>query len=601
MQGNDLNRKYAAGPWRRRRWMLAFSVFGAAAIGFNPVAAFAQQAGGGAPGYPTDSSKLGQRYNSGTQIRRVAHRTIVPGETKIGNDVPAPHVPTPRQVRYYKNKSPQFGPFYRLLAQDEDFTYLKANPITNDPLDRLKYIPLFGNPDIFLSLNYDERFQFVSEQWGGNDGVAKIRLPNGALSFTSQQHENFMQIRTLGGANLYIGDNLRAYVEITSARQLGADPTGYVMPAVNNTAAALTAAFVEPKVQIGDGHYGVKVGRQSIYFGNGLLVSVSPTPSVNDPVYTGVDAYADYGYFRVDGFAMKEALFSHTAFVEHASNVDFEGIYGSYDTPVHNIGGYKATMTIEPFFLNYHSELSDLLGTSDYNDAAFLNGAPITPAPFSGYTVFNNDTRQNYGARLYGTIQNFDYDGTATYQGGKYGTYNVEAFFAEGDMGYTFSNVTGVPRIGIRGGVASGGASNATHTINTYNSIASNLYYYTEDSSIAPMNVYHLAPRFRFIPLLGQQTLIVDMYDSFFWRYSSSDAVYSGLSQFAVAPNSWAVTGASPVGSFVGQQPAIEVNYSPQKHVSINATIARFFVGPVMKAVGAKDNTYSRVALTLEF
>jgi len=512
----------------------------------------------------------------------------------------------PYPKKYYKGKSSPFpptgkgGPVFYLVRSDEDISFLRDPAHKPDPMDKFKYIPLAERPDIYLSLNGQQRIRFESIDNNNNFGIATTRLPNGTLKFGPQDQLNLLRLRTQVGADLHVTDYFRAYAEFMAGQQDGDLPPGSMVSASQSNPGQLTQAFVEPRAKVDEAWVGLRAGRQMASFGNGLLLSPNPNSNITMPTFDGVRAYYDAGGFRVDGFAYREAIFDKALFSTIPSNVDLQGIYASYDLPVAGWLGSKAKATIEPFYFDYQSTKSLITGTGIYYDSAFLNGTAITPKPFSGFTTFDHDRRQTVGARLFGYANNFDFDGTAAYQFGHYGNYEARAFMAEADAGYTFSDVFSRPRIGVRGGVASGGASNEDKTISTFNPMASRLSYLTENSNLALSNLYNLSGRLVFTPLSSGPIVTVEAYDAFFWRYTQSDAVYSGLFQFATAPNAYAVTAATP-GSYIGHQPAINAQVQIDPHIHLNFVLARFIMGDAMKAAGAKDSNYVRGQLTLLF
>lgn len=501
--------------------------------------------------------------------------------------------------KYYKNRGPKFGSTYYLLKYNEDWSYLRYGMERPDAFDSIKFIPLNEAGDVYLTLNGEARFRYESIGRNNNFGLATTRLPNGALRFGAQDDLNLLRIRSGIGADLHVTKNFRAYAEILSGQQLGRLPAGAVVSAFQDTDVQLVAGFVEPKVKVDDAWLGVRAGRQSVYFGNGLLISTNPNSNIPAPVWDGANGYVDGGTYRFDAFAFKQVFYAPEAFGQVPSNSALGGAYLSVDLPSTTIFGNKAQATVEGFYYNSVIDPSFTRGTGIYYDRAFLNGQAITPRPFSGYNVLGRDDRHTFGGRVFGTVGPVDYDVTGAYQGGRYGNYDVRAFMVQGDLGYTL-DAAWRPRFGLRGGLASGGANAGDRTLSTFQPLASNLFYYTESNLIAPTNFYNVSARLRFTPLVGLPNLSVEAYYATFWRYSQNDAVYFGLWQNATAPQAFPVTGAVS-GSKIGNQPAVIVNYQPTEHLNITGSVAYFMVGSALRNAGAKDFLYGRLQAILRF
>lgn len=497
---------------------------------------------------------------------------------------------------HYKGYLPKLGAYHLTNRASENYSQLKDPSRRKDFFDPVKYIPL-GHPDIYLTLDGEQRIRFESISNGGNINIASARLPNGTLRFGAADDLGMLRTRTVVGAALNVTDYFKAYAQIVSGQQFGGLLPGRTAPAVYDSPAQLVQAFVEPKAHIGDADLGVRIGRQLATFGNGFFMQTNPRTNVPRPILDGALGYIDLGNLRLDAFSFKVVNTDAPAFQEQPSNVNLRGAYLSYDIISSDGAPGRSKLTFEPFYFNYDSTYSSVLGTGMYYDRAFVTGGTITPG--SGFTFYNNDERHTFGARIHGAIDHFDYDLSGAYQAGRYGPYDVRAFTAQAEVGYQFLGVFGTPHISLRGGLASGGADAQARTISTYQPMSAPLNY-TESSLLSLTNIYHLTERLRFTPFPQVPFITAELFNASFWRYSENDAVYAGTWELANLPNTFAVTAAVP-GSYIGTQPGVRLVIAPDMHTRATVTFAKLFVGPALANAGGKDMTYTRLDLTYRF
>lgn len=69
-------------------------------------------------------------------------------------------------------------PSFRKLRFEEDYAYLRDPSLRRGPLDRLKFIPLSKDGDIFLSLGGEarERYEFTDDPAWGHHPLADLRV-----------------------------------------------------------------------------------------------------------------------------------------------------------------------------------------------------------------------------------------------------------------------------------------------------------------------------------------------------------------------------------------------------------------------------------------
>lgn len=549
---------------------------------------------------------VGGRIGSGGLTQPRAAATTGPTAagsqtTPPANAAPAVRLQDPSgngPIKYYKEKGPGRDNVY-LDRNEENYTYLRDPARSNDIFDSLKYIPLSRSGDTYVSFNGEVRYRF-DDAAHNNLGIARGETTRGALTFVPlSNNRSLLYQRYLLGADIHITNYFNLYLEAIHGQETGHNVASY--PGVNRNGLDFGQAFFQVQDNDNPTHLGVRAGRQ--YIALGSFLQLAPTYSLNipSPNYDMIRTWADWGIGRVDAFAGNAVNynFTNTSIFPTASHQDNNknniwGVYSSFDLPPFQVAGQTAATSIDGFYFGYRNKTSSL-NPSAYYDSVFLTGKNITPSTFSGITTQPIDVRHTVGLRYFGGVGPFDFDYTAAFQGGDYGSYGVTAWSVATDTGYNFKDMLFSPRIGVRINAASGGADK--DALHTYQPMQAFVPYYAENTVIAPTNFYNISPR---ITTRVGSKVVISLYDSFFWRYSTKDTVYSGLWEGGNGANAYAVT-AFNRSRFVGQQPAITVDYAPIPHVTIAAQLADFIVGDVLKKGGAKDTYYARVITSFRF
>ena len=461
----------------------------------------------------------------------------------------SPRVSLPSdQVPFEVGKGPKLGPYY-LIRSEEDFSYLRDPSKSNDIFDPLKFVRLNADGSAYVTFSGEERFQY---EYYTDDAFTRPR----------PKHQNDLYFRHLYGADVHLGDHFRAFVSLNSGQQGGSN-YGQTSPN-NRDDLAVQQAFGEVMGTIGGVQTGLRVGRQEIWFGSGLLISTRENANLHQ-VFDGVRGYFDTGKLRVDVFGFDSV--THRFGVLNDSSNPHQNIWGFYGTqvlPVSHLFGARARLFIDPFYLGYGNR----------------------GGTFEGFR--GHDERQSFGGRLWGQIGNADLDVTGLYQAGGLGGADVSAFAVFSDAGYTFQ-APWRPRIGVRFDVASGGRSG--NTLNAYNPLYALFNYTTESGLIAPINLYDAAIGVSFSPT---QRLRVLAYTSWYWRYAENDGIYNkGYVPYAGTVNA--------KGSAVGVQPALRVAYLLNRHVTLSGSLALFKVDSVFRNAGAKNNEYAAARIRFTF
>lgn len=503
---------------------------------------------------------------------------------------------------FHKQKGPGRNNSY-VERYEEDWSYLRDPALSNDPFDRLKFIPLAPDGDSYLTLNGETRFRYDNTDHK-NFGIAPSATPatgSRGPAFTRATGISSNQLykeRYATGGDLHLGAHLRLYGELYNGQQTGHD-AGSPIPGNQRDDLAVVNGFGEVYDTTETTKTGFRAGRQEIFFGNNLQVRANLSTNLPSPVFDGFRAYRDWGNARVDAFAYNVVVFQNGALKERDNaHTNLWGLYGSYDLPKAAIFGAEGKTSIDLFYFGWRSAaFANGKGSGVYNDAAFLTGARIVAATGAGF-IPSQDHRQTFGLRGYGGVGDLDYDWQGAWQTGSYAGLGVAAFAVNTDTGYTFHELPWKPRIGAHLDIASGGASKADGVLSAYQPMYPNTQYYAPNNEFAPTNFYDFAPR---ISVRPTETVTAEFYYSFLWRYTNSDAIYTGAPwPGGNGQNSYAVTILAPGGP-IGRQSDLRVTWQIVPHLLTLFELGVFSPGSAIRTAGGRTTTYLDANIAFRF
>jgi hypothetical protein len=180
-----------------------------------------------------------------------------------------------------------------------------ANPcVPKKPLDSLKYIPLFGNPDAYVSLGMVLR--------------ERLEINDAPLFGVGAQHDDTYLLQRLEvHADVRLGPHVQIFAQFEDAQPYGKD----VVTPVDKNPLDLRQAFVAVTEPLGPGTVKVRVGRQEMAFDLQRFVSVRDGPNVRQ----AFDAiWADYetGPWRWIAYATQPVQYRDNADFDDVSNRD---------------------------------------------------------------------------------------------------------------------------------------------------------------------------------------------------------------------------------------------------------------------------------------
>jgi hypothetical protein len=231
----------------------------------------------------------------------------------------APNAETAIQPRSVISGYP-VPPAYTITRYDEDYSYL-ANPANRtEPLDVIKYIPLFNfGPSYFVTLGggIREQYEFIQND---NFGLGSVN-----------NHGYWLQ-RLMPYSDWHFGPFFRVFVQLKSSEEEGREPgprptdrkrldldQGFVDLSYPRTVLPADQAYVT-----------LRLGRQEIDFGDERLLAVREGPNVRQS-FDGARLILNSSRGRVDVFGLRLDK-DETGYFDNSPRWSHETVWGLYST-----------------------------------------------------------------------------------------------------------------------------------------------------------------------------------------------------------------------------------------------------------------------------
>jgi hypothetical protein len=425
---------------------------------------------------------------------------------------------------------PEVDRNYKLLREDEDWSFLRDPNLREDFWDPIKYIPLrTGVGGWYLTISGEARE--VWEQTGNNNW--------GQQPFWN----SFFLNRDMLGFDLHYGKHFRTFVQLKSGFEFFR--IGGPRP-IDEKKLDFQNAFLDAGTSGETNWITFRVGIQELEYGAGRLIDVREGPNVRLS-FTGFRILSKVGSWHADGFAVRP-------------NSDKFGFFD--DTPNHQVG-----------FWGLYAWRPLSRGVSV--DAYYL-GLDRQQATYERGTA--HELRQSLGARLWHPIADrqpgWDFDDEGVWQFGSFGSANIRAWTIASDTGYTVPTWRLRPRFSVKAD-ASSGDNPKTNTLGTFNPLfpIGNYFGVLADTGPGPINFRDVHPR---VLTEWGHGVTVSTDWIFYWRQSLLDGVYS-------VPGTLIRAAGNSNARFVGQRPGVEVRWQVDPHIWFQADYGIFYAGTFLK------------------
>ncbi|MFS3134975.1 alginate export family protein [Gluconacetobacter sacchari] len=455
----------------------------------------------------------------------------------------------------------------------EDWSDLATTPPAQrrqDWFNRLKYIRLTDKGDIWLSISGEERLRYIFEN-------------QPMMGTAGKTNASRLLLRNLYGADLHLGDHVRAYAEFLWGVAGGSNYYGY-QTGIQRERLDLQQGILEVKGKLLGARMGAIGGRQVFLDAPISMQSARDLPNVQQ-TWDGVRGYAVWKSFRLDLFDfMQTNKLPRNVFADGTNyNARMYGAYTSTSLPAFTILGQKAHIFADVFFLGY------------------LFGGPAASLPLArtGAAQAGSTRRDNIGTRLWGTAGPFDASLTGVFQGGDFRpahnagpTRAVRAYAVNGVANWNASGLPGKPSLGIQADLFSGGSYHSKDgAVGTFATPYFPLPYYNDVTlALTSQNLIGVGPVITATPF---STLHLRLHVPVFWRDSTQDAVYGTGKIYA-----WRNT---LHGGFIGVTPQAQAAWHFAPHWTWTHDIAGLAASQGMRQAGAKSGVFYMQTVEFKF
>src|SRR5246500_2511997 len=419
---------------------------------------------------------------------------------------------------------------YKLLREDEDWSFLRDRSLREDFWDPIKYIPLRRNsPDWYLTFSGQARE--VWEQTGNNNW--------GQQPFWN----SFFLERYMLGIDAHYGKHLRTFVQFKSG--LESFRIGGPRP-IDEKKLDFQNAFLD-LATAGDHNWLIlRVGIQELEYGAGRLIDVREGPNVRLS-FIGFRLLNKVGSWRIDALAVRPRLDNFGFFDDYPNHqVEFWGVYGW--RPL------SRGVSIDAYYLGLNRA-----------QASYERGT----AP---------ERRQSLGIRFSRPIaekeRGWDFDYEGVWQFGSFGPAGLQAWTVASDTGYTVPTWRLKPRFSLKADISSGD-NPRSNTLGTFYPLfpIGNYFGVIADTGPGPLNFRDLHPR---VLTVWGHGVTVSTDWIFYWRQSLQDGVYS-------VPGFLIIPAGKSNARFVGHRPGTEVRWQANRHLWFQADYGIFYAGKFVK------------------
>jgi len=444
-------------------------------------------------------------------------------------------------------------PAYQILRFNEDWSVLKGvdRSRTGDFWDRIKFIPITGDQDVWLSLGGQarERYEYFHQYLFGTEGG-------------KEHSDGYLLSRYRLSADLHITQYFRVFAEGKSSLSTDRELLGGRSNAFVDTI-DLQNGFAD--VMIPFGHQAsvtLRGGRQELLFGAQRLVGPSDFTNVRR-TFDGGEAIVRFRDWTITPF--------------WADFVPVEKYDFNEATSAHKLFGVYGTGPLQ--FLPVNIDLY-WLGVS--NKGASFNGTA------------GREGRHTFGGRTWGKIgkTGLDFEVEGAGQFGTIGGHDIAAWMLTTILGYSPPITNLSPRIYFEFDYASGD-NRPGGDVGTYNqlyptghSFLGYIDYIGRQNIVSPSTGLTMSPI---------RNLLLSLQQYFFWRESDHDALYN-KSGGVLRP------GNTTTERYVGAETDFYATYNFNRHILAYGGYSHFVTGDFIEETGPdKDSDFFYTAIQYTF
>jgi len=415
------------------------------------------------------------------------------------------------------------------------------------PVFRLKDIPL---GPLRLDVGGSIRFRYEFR-----DGFNQQRYADQRGSDLRRDH--FLLQRTRLDLDLHLGEEAHFFVQLQDARAHGSDFDRddfnwrlYSCPFWNPL--DLRQAYLE-WLHIGGTPFGVKVGRQAIFYADNRIWGPGEWGNVGRYTWDAIKVIADTPLAEIHGIFANRIRYDPRSFDEHDSHLDAFGLYAMVK---------RLPCRLDLFWVGKRTR-------------------PEMVVDAKGSTL-DLDTH-TLGFHLDGKAQRWDYGATVAHQFGKRNGLDVSAWGGNLHLGYTFPH-SWQPRLGVEFAYASGDSDPADDRFETFDGVFGAIdQVYGRINFFSWMNLQDYQLCFSCEPH-PKARLSIDYH--FFRLDESRDAWYWCSGKPARSDGGARLDPTGRSGRDLGQEVDVIATYKASEHLKLMAGYAHFFPGAFIERTG---------------
>jgi Alginate export len=439
---------------------------------------------------------------------------------------------------------------YNLLRDRENWSWLREPHAGSDAFDPAKYVRLVdGRDDIYLTLGGEMR-QWVegyrNELWGS----------------TGHESNVYWLQRYMLHADLHVTPWLRLFVQLKSGLEAGrrGGPRLPDKDILDFNALFIDLVAVPGKSLDEEDRLLLRVGRQELSYGSGRLVDVREGPNVRFG-FDGVRVIARPGPVRIEAFAVRPDQTNPGALDDGWDPTQV--FWGSYNSLV--LDG----LTVDAYYLGLERD------KGVYERAV------------------GHERRHTLGARARIAVADdaLEAEAESAYQFGTFLDSPISAWTVAGEIVGKGRNLPLAPTFAGGIGLTSGDRPTAGH-LGTFSPLFPRGTYFGLISANGASN--NIAPHATVSLALPERVSFTGSFWAFF-RQSLGDGIYN-------VPGFLLRSGSGNDARYLGSQFEGFLSWAADRHLSINATFAQFWVGDFFNtSKPGRDITYGAAWATYKF
>lgn len=487
---------------------------------------------------------------------KIANRPLLAALLGCASLAPAGQVFAEEQAAPYPHKADGDGTVrgsYATTRWAEDWSGVQDRKDEGDPLDRLKYLPLDDDGDVYVTLPGELRLR---TNYTSNPGLMK------------GEHQRQDIIRVVGAADVHLGSHVRLYGEFAHASSSGHN-IGTPTTSQDNDL-VVQQAFAEVSGIIGGLDMGLRYGRQEFFDGSRMLVSQRDNNAIP---YTlnGIRGWVRGRGVRLDAFDLEPTAYGRGGAGDDRPDKArrFSGVTLGTVVPETLTGA--SGLYVDPFFWRLRRRDARWVGSEGREERYYL------------------------GAHAWGRLGDVAIDWTVNRQFGDYDGRDIDAWQVFLDQTMSVGSGKASPRVGFSFDYASGGGGNesgagAGALRNAISPHGANTPF-SHHLFLTATNLVEVAPVVSLEPIFNVRVLAEY---AFAWRADTSDAIYRANG----APLARTV---DSTASKTAELPRVQVQWAISPRVSITARYEHVFAGLALRQAGYGDSDFLATWLSMRF